>query len=207
MLKRTAARAYFDGDGICAYRIDLSLRIHFSNEKFDFMSGARAKVNESKAKEKPEFVFYRKMEEHYPKGDLVRFIAINQLSGMTHPSAYSDSIYINWMDQNMQRQYLFDKDLKIMHETAARGGASFRQLFVSGNGGLPLALQMMNGKMVSIETICLINKITNGNVIKSIDSCCTDNFIYPNMRLRILKYEPFIPANIEKLKISLDKYL
>lgn len=193
--------------GYECYKANLAIVQHFKSAKFDFFNGSRIKFSEERYNDRPDHVFYEKLAEEYPKGDLLRFLAVNIIRGCTHISQYCGVAFKEWESLMGGMDYYFEQDLKKMVDIANSNGASFKDLFKSANGGMPLALQMSNGGHIREETICLIDSVCEGNIIKHMDDQVTDMFVYPPIRMRIVKYTPWIPHNKKETLEILKKYI
>lgn len=193
--------------GFECFKANLAIIQTFKKANFDFLKGGRIKFSEDKYNERPDRVFYEKLAEEYPQGDLLRFLAVNHLHGFTHISQYCSVVFKEWECYIHSIDYQFEKDLKIMIDIAKQAKVSFKDLFKSANGGLPLALQMSNGGHIKEETICLIDSVCSGNIIKQMDNQVTDMFVYPAIRMRIVKYTPWIPHDRNEILNILLKYI
>ena len=194
----------------CGYEVfkaNLAIIQHFKKATFSFTDGGRIKFSEEKYNERPDRVFYDKLAEEYPKGDLLRFLAVNIYNGCTHISQYCGVAFKEWEYYMGGLEYHFEQDLKKMVDIARNNGVSFKDLFKSANGGMPVALQMSNGNHIKTETICLIDLVCDGNIIKQMDNQVTDMFIYPPIRMRIVKYAPWIPHEKQDILNILKNYI
>lgn len=194
----------------CGYEVfkaNLAIVQHFKKANFSFTDGGRIKFSEEKYNERPDRVFYDKLADEYPKGDLLRFLAVNIYNGCTHISQYCGTAFKEWEYYMGGLDYHFEKDLKKMVDIAHSNGVTFKDLFKSANGGMPVALQMSNGNHIKTETICLIDLVCDGNIIKQMDNQVTDMFIYPPIRMRIVKYAPWIPYEKQDILNILKNYL
>ncbi|AUS02020.1 hypothetical protein NVP3058O_102 [Vibrio phage 3.058.O._10N.286.46.B8] len=193
--------------GYEVYKANLAIMNHFKRANFDFFKGGRIKFSEEKYNARPDRVFYDKIAEEYPKGDMLRFLAINQLNGCTHVSQYCGVAFKEWECYIGGLEYHFEKDLKRMVDIAHDANVSFKDLFKSLTGGMPIAMQLSNGNHIKEETICLIDMACDGNIIKQMDNQVTDMFVYPNLRMRIVKYSPWIPHDKREILEILKKYI
>jgi hypothetical protein len=71
------------------------------------------------------------------------------------------------------------------------------------DGEYPILLQKLLHNEISLETICILNKILN--FLPSWDKKINDTIHYPNVSRRIKKYTPFIQFESTKYKIILKK--
>lgn len=193
--------------GYEAYKAYLAIRQHFTKANFDFFAGNRIRFSEENFNNRGDNVFFHKLAEEYPKGDLMRFFAVNHLYGYTHISQYCGVTFREWEALMGGLEYHFESDCKKMVDIATQAKVSFKELFISRNGGIPLALQMVNGKHIKIETFCLIDLVLNGKIIEQTDSQVTDMFAYPALRMKIVKYQPWIIFDKDAILRILIKYI
>lgn len=189
------------------YKANLAIIQHFTKAKFDFLNGSRIRFSEEKYDARGDHVFYEKFAERYPKGDLLRFIMVNVTNGKKHISEYSDSDFRDWKHKIGGLEYHFEKDCKFMFTFAAKHGIIFQELFKSATGGLPIVLQMMNGNHIMIETLCLIDSVLNGSIVRQMDEQVTDMFLYPKLRMKITKYQGWIPYEKDVTMEILRKFI
>lgn len=193
--------------GYEAFKAHIAIRQHFEKAKVNFFEGCPIRFDEAKFDNRPDKNFYHALADKYATGDLYRFMAVNIMNGCTHISEYSDVTYREWKALIGGLEYHFDNDCKKMAEIANNANATFRDLFISRNGGIPLALQMVNGNHINIETFCLIDGVLNGNIIKQMDNQVTESFTYPKLRMKVIKYQPWIVYENQTILNILKKYI
>jgi hypothetical protein len=89
-------------------------------------------------------------------------------------------------------------------ETLSSKIDSFDELFVM-NGNYPVIVDSLLRDEVTLETVTLINKMTD--FLKRTDKQVTETILYPELSRKIKKYAPFIRADQAKIKrIILDTY-
>jgi hypothetical protein len=72
---------------------------------------------------------------------------------------------------------------------------------------MPVALQALNGGHIELDTICVIDILTQGAIMQQFDAQITDTFIYPDIRNRIVKYKGFMRFDKESFNEVLMEYL
>lgn len=181
----------------CLYR---ALKLHFTTE-YDYKK-YHGKINYSVAqfnKNKHKFV-YEKLDKKY-QTNLLDFFVSNFLN--------NDSVWIqellsqqsndNWVNYNKRRQslsYIFEMDLlNIFDDT------DHQMVFKTGSGEFPILLTKLLRNEISIETVVIMNKFLN--FIPVWEQNIKDDFIWPRIKTKLLKYEPFLYYDKNKFKTLL----
>ncbi len=102
--------------------------------------------------------------------------------------AYSEvaqSTYQNWKKRNQSLTYNFKNDFKKILEEP--GGQQH-----------PAALRLYLGNQISLESFCIFVKMTKAIIYW--DSKLEYDPIWEDIRLRVVKYTPFIKFDYEKVK-------
>lgn len=186
-----------------AYKMYIATRQHFTNKKYDlFADGVKIRGTQAQLDERNDRHYYYAMSDEYLVGDLADFYMANILDGRRHPSEFEDVIWREWVAKIQSLAYTFECDLKFLTGL----GHGFKPLFSTTNGSMPIALQAMNGGHISIETICLVDKLTNGAIMAQFDNQITDVFVWEPLRLKIVKYQPWIRTNLDVLNKILVRF-
>jgi len=187
-----------------AFKEYIAIRKHFNSKKYNyFESGAIINTTEDQLDERVDKSFFYKLSEEYLAGDLKNYLMANTIVGRLHPSEMEDVIFKEWRSRMHSLAYIFEQDLVFLTGL----GHGFRPLFRTHNGKLPVALQALNGNHITIETICIINALTQGGTMAAYDAEITDTFVWKPLRLKIIKYEGWIQNDLTKLFEILKKYI
>ncbi len=189
-------------------KLFMNVRNHFSKEKFDMFSSKSIRYTEESYEKRKDKPFFEKLAYDYASGDLEYYFMSNFLAGANHPSEQTDGNYNEFKARMHKIEYIFNVDCMLIHSYMIKQDLNFNDFFISKTGGLPVAIQMLNGKLINIETICLIDALFNGIIVETMDKQITDDFIWKPIRLRILKYSPWISRyyDPEKIKDILRTY-
>lgn len=190
-------------DGYQAFRRYFSIKQHFESQKFNLFTGSRIRYTKAAFDKRHDSKIFDGLAYDYLVGDLSNFFMANVVEGNTHVSEMTDLCFREWKAKMNALHYLFEEDLKIMRDI----GVDFRELWKSISGGLPLAIQLLNGNHIKLETVCLVDLLTRGSIIEMLDEQITDKFIYPDIRNKIIKYQPFIRYDEKEFKNILKRYL
>ena len=191
-----------------ACKLFMNIRTHFSNEKFDITASNGIRYSEDSFEKRKDKGYFTKLAHEYASGDLGYFFMSNLLDGNNHPSGMMDITYREWKARMHKIEYIFNEDCMLIYSHMIQQELTFNDFFVSNNGGLPISIQMLNGNMISIETICLIDALFDGFIIQRMDTQITDRFVWDKIRIRIVKYAPWIKRyyKAEEIKAILRNY-
>jgi hypothetical protein len=189
-------------------KLFMNVRNHFTKDKFDVFSSNGIRYSEANYEKRPDKAFYQQLAYDYASGDLGYYFMSNLLAGAKHPSEMNESNYKEWKSKMFRIEKMFEEDCMLIQSYMIQQELTFNDFFVSTTGGLPIAIQMLNGNLINIETICSIDAIFDGFIIRRMDEQINDEFIWKSVRLKIVKYAPWISRYFEadKLKAILKNY-
>jgi hypothetical protein len=195
-------------NGYMSYKMFLAVSFHFKQDKYDiFVKKGLVKCSPANFEKRPDTSFYYRLGAEYRRGDLADFYMANIMAGCTHISEYSDLNFKEWKSKMHRIDYIFEEDLKKLQFIVAKHELKFNDLFKSVTGSLPLALQLLDGGHINLETVCIIDKILGGDIVLRFNEQITDTFVWPNLRRRIIKYSPWLRLELSELKLTLIKYI
>ena len=170
----------------------MGIKTHFTTKTYDYLK-YRGKVNLSKdayLKRNDKYSF----EKLARKRDLLEtkdFILANFVYGneqwiRTLLSPEGEKAYEEWSLANKSLTYTFEND--IMHLLELVDNPS--ELFKVVNGQHPIILRELMGKSIKFETLVIMNDLLN--LFPIWDKKITDDIIWPQYRMKCIKYTPFI---------------
>ncbi len=190
-----------------AFRGYIAVKQHFNTKSYDlFKKGVSIRATQDQLDERNDKKFFYHLSETYLAGDLLNFYASNIMAGRVHPSEMEDVIHREYRARLDTMPYNFEQDLKFLIGL----GYGFQPLFRTSNGKLPVALQALNGGHISIETICLVIKLTDNKLLDTFDTEIKDPLVWKALRLKIVKYMGFVElsrANHEKINELFLNYI
>ena len=186
-------------NGYEAFKLYMGVRQHFKTEGYDiFRMRGRFKFPKGKFDERNDAGLFHRLAYEYYKGDLANFFMANILAGKEHPSEMTDITFREWKSRIHRIDYIFESDCKVMQNL----NVSFRDQTYSISGGLPIILQLLHGNHIHLETVCIMNSLTDGNILMLFDEQITDKLLWPDLRNRIVKYTPWLKIETNELKIA-----
>jgi hypothetical protein len=191
--------------GYEAFCLYTSLKLHFNSDSYDYFKyhGKVSTSIDAFENRKDKWHFY-KLSRRFTNDDQGRdYIVAN----LVHDSdVWIGHLLTNDADIEYRKRqkviqsltYTFTNEIAslISHKDA-------NAAFMIHDGEYPDLLQKLLHDEISLETVCILNKILN--FISSWDKKINDTIHYPNVSRKIKKYTPFIQFEPTKYKLILKK--
>lgn len=177
-----------------AYTKYLALKNHFTSDTYDFFKydGKVTAREDNFEKRKDKYFFYKLSK----KKDVDGFLVSNLLSNTKLwvgdlSSKKCDDIYMKWKSKQESLSYVFKNEIDKMDD-------DFDTNFKVVDGQYPPLLRQYQFDEISLETLVILNKLIN--FIPHWDKKISDSIIWPEISMRIKKYEPFVNFDEKKVK-------
>ena len=182
-----------------AYKSYLSLKNHFTKEKYDYhkyCGKSRATV-QSFYKRKDRF-WFEKLSRNKNDKEVIDFFVSNFIT-CTDPNKLwigemireGENRYTEWKKRTQSLSYVFKEEIKIIFSDQ-----DFDTVFVNKQGH-PILLKKYLGGDISIETLVILDKILGFK--KNFDSELQDP-VWESVSLRMKKYSPFLNIDVFRYK-------
>lgn len=190
-----------------AYRTFLSIRNHFRREDYDFFFyHGKTKGSPEAFKANKNYHQFQTLSRKVPHEEMVSFIASNFGHCKRETVWITDLLTPDAMDVHRATQtyiesatYRFEEDLKKVWPLGT--AMAFRT-----DSYPSIVSAAMSGK-IAIETLCLLDKLNEGNILRHLDSGINEKYLWPQFYLRCRKYTPFLNCENEKLRMVIDKMI
>lgn len=193
-----------ENTGFAAYALWNALKLHFTSNSYDYFK-YHGKTNVSKQSftiRKDKYQFY-KLSRKYNLEELRDFYVANFMASngnwvgdMTGPDG--EEIYQKWQKTQQSLTYTFENDIIGLFESSGNC------LHVD-NGNHPVLLREVMQGVVSLETLCIMDDVMN--FLPMWSKKIEDDILWPDWKMRIIKYKPFLHYDKDKFKrILKEKY-
>jgi hypothetical protein len=183
-----------------AYRCYLSMKNHFTKDKYDYhkyRGKSRATV-QSFYKRKDRF-WFEKLARNKSDQEVVEFFVSNFIT-CTDPGKLwigemikdGEGRYTEWKKRNQSLSYVFKEET----ETLFSDG-NFDSMFAMDGTRHPQILKEYLRKNISIETLVILDKILGFR--ENFDSHLKDP-VWETVSMRIKKYSPFLNIDVQRYK-------
>lgn len=194
-----------------ACRIYLAIKTHFITDSYNYHK-YHGKMNLTPASfetRKDKFSFI-KLAKKYTYEDYEKFILANVLKS---PKIYSrelltedaDNTYRKHQKKIQALSYFFKEEMDQVIGYAQSRGIHLDTLLEPKNGEYPELLELYHSKVISIETLIILNRILEFFPIW--DKKINDTVIWPMNKQAVFKYEPFLEFDLDKFKKALKEQI
>ena len=198
--------SYRSSDGFNAYQIYIGIKLHFESKTYDyFRYNGKSSVTPKSFFARRDKFFFAKLVKKYGVDELPYFFASNfakhgtkWIGGLTDDQA--DETYKAYKSLLESFTYRFKNDIdKLLIET------DFKSLFVIEDGQYPIIVKHLLQDSIPLETFVVLNRYLN--FVPKFDKEITDPILWPELSLKIRKYDKFISVNSKKVAEALKDCL
>jgi hypothetical protein len=191
--------------GYEAFCLYTSLKLHFNSDSYDYFK-YNGKVNTSIdafENRKDKYHFY-KLSRRFANADQGRdFIVANLVYDSNVWIGHllteeSDLEYRKRQKYVQSLTYTFNGEIDILFHDEPKGANEY---FIVHDGEYPKLLTRHLQGDISLETMCILNKILN--FLPRWDKQITDTIHYPTVSRTMKKYSPFMKYDVTKYKLLL----
>jgi hypothetical protein len=172
-----------------AYKEYIALKNHFTKADYDYIKyNGKTGIKHASFEKRKDKIFFEKLSKIENYHEFLIANLSNNPKLWIRDLAYSESAqltYQNWKKRNQSLTYNFKNDFKKILEEP--GGQQH-----------PAALRLYLGNQISLESLCIFIKMTKAIIYW--DSKLEYDPIWEDIRLRVVKYTPFIKFDYEKVK-------
>jgi hypothetical protein len=182
------------------YRSYLALRLHFTTDKYDVIQQqGRVKATKQSFFKRTDLFAIRKIAESYSDKEVVDFLVANFITGDRWGGVFDSEAkenYLAWKKRMESIKYTFTNEVDKMVAVCEKQNIKFDDLFINNSGQHPLFFKMYLRKMISIETLVILNKLNN--YTERLDKELSSDLMWPDTSRIIKKYSPFLTIDKEK---------
>jgi hypothetical protein len=198
-----------EGSGFSAFAMFNALKLHFTTDSYDYIRyhGKSNVTTDNFSTRKDKYSFY-KLSRKYRLEDLKNFYVANLLEKDVNwigdiNNLEGEETYKKWQKRNQSLTYRFEQDIiSLLNDTQ-----SPNEMLMVEDGQYPILLKEVMHSTIAVETLVILNDIMN--FFPMWDKKIADTIVWPSMRLKFIKYTPFIDYDKSKfiaiLKASLKE--
>lgn len=193
-------------DPFDAYKVYVACKLHFESKTYDYFKyNGKTSVTPKSFFARRDKFFFAKVVKKYGLNELKYFYACNfahhgtKWIGNLNEDG-SDDTYKQYKGLMESFTYRFKNDIdKIISMN------DFKSLFVVEDGQHPLLVKMLLQNEIPLETFVVLNRYIG--FMPKFDKEITDPIMWPDLSLKIRKYNPFITVNNDAIKDALKDCL
>lgn len=190
--------------GFEVYKTYLAIKLHFTKDDYDFfIFHGKSRASESSFEKRKDRYFFKKLATKFDKQSILEFFvsyfAENSNTWIGDVSVYNSSTYNNWKKKIQSMTFTFENDIDYLIDIC-----DFENIFNSDSGNHPILLQAHLGDRVTLETMVILNTLVK--YVPDFDKHIKEPVVWPDIRKKVVKYEPFLSVDRTKYKrILLEK--
>ncbi len=190
------------------FEIYHSLKLHFTQESFDFYKyNGKSRISlDAFDKRKDKWHFAKLSRKFNNKDELINFLVSNFLEddktwvgSLLEPNA--DILHQQRKKVLQSLSYFFENDCRLLFE----GMNDPNEIIRVKNGDHPILLRKTMQKVTQTETLCILASLLK--FLPMWKEKIQDTIIWPNFYMKVLKYSAFLPKDDMKYKLILKKVL
>jgi len=187
------------------YLTYVAIKTHFTTDRYDYFRYEKTKLNrvsKESFQKRNDIYFFERLGGQYNENDVVEFFVSNfVVNSNFYIKNMNPSNLVEWKRRQQSITYLFKTDLEnIMNECE-----SLNKSLQCERGTHSKALRMYLGGHIMLETLVLLNRITN--FASRYDTIIGDDVIWKRMSKMIKKYDPFVNYETSKAKQIVAEHL
>ncbi len=184
------------------YRYYLALKLHFTTDNYDVIKNkGRVRASKQAFFKRKDLFAIKKIANTYADKDIVDFLVANFVSGDKWGGVFdtdSKTRYLEWKKKIESLSYNFTNEIKTIEMFCTAKNISFTELFVSNKSQHPGIVKLYLSKLISIETLTILDVIENFS--NQLDIQLKDDIVWPDVSRTIKKYRPFL--QFDKVKFT-----
>ena len=191
--------SYNSIDGFNAYQVYIGVKLHFDSKTYDyFQYNGKSSVTPKSFFARKDKYFFTKLARKYGVKDLKYFFASNFAKHGTKwigslDEETADETYRDFKSLMESFTYRFKNDIdRIMANN------DYKSLFVVKDGQHPILVKMLLQGDIPLETFVVLNRYIG--FMPKFNKEITDPIVWPDLSRKILKYNPWLTLNNEKIK-------
>jgi hypothetical protein len=198
--------SYSSIDGFTAYQKYIAIKLHFESKTYDYFKyNGKSSVTPKSFFARRDKYFFAKLVRAYGIDELPYFFACNfahhgtkWVGGLTDDQA--DETYKSYKSLMESFTYRFKNDIDRIISVN-----DFKSLFVVEDGQHPKLVKMLIQNEIPLETFVVLNRYID--FMPKFDKEITDPIMWPDISLKIRKYDKFISVNNKKVAEALKDCL
>lgn len=186
-------------DGFEVYKTYLALKLHFSKDNYNFFTfNGKSRASLQSFEKRKDKYFFKKLGTKYDEKELVNFLVshfiIDGNCWIGNISVNKSKTYSDWKNRMQSMSFVFQNEMDALSNIEE----DFDKLFKVTNGQHPIVLKEHLAGNVSLESMVILQKLIN--YTPYFTQKISEPIVWPEVKKRVVKYEPFLSIDKPKYK-------
>lgn len=191
-------------DGFEVYKTYLALKLHFSKDNYNFFTfNGKSRASLQSFEKRKDKYFFKKIGSKYNEKEIVNFLLSHFIEDdncwIGNISVNKSKTYTEWNNKIQSMSFVFQNEMDALSDIEE----DFDSLFRVKNGQHPIILKEHLAGNVSLESMVILQKLIN--YIPYFSQKISEPIVWPEVKKKVVKYEPFISIDNNKYKRVLLK--
>ena len=181
------------------YRLYVALKSHFSKETYNFFTfNGKTRTSKLSFEKRHDIYFFKKLATKFNREELIQYFvshfANNKSTWIGDISKVPNSskVYLEWKKKINSMSNVFSNDVDTLLDNT-----NLEDIFKIVHTHPPIITQYLSNS-ICLETLVIFNKIFK--FVDDFDKLIFEPVIWPDLKRKILKYEPFLLIDKPKYK-------
>lgn len=185
-------------NGFEVYKLYLAIKLHFTSDSYNYFTfNGKTRTTLQSFEKRRDKYFFKKLATKFNQDELIQYFVAhfvqNEDTWIGNISKIENcSVYNNWLKKIQSMSFVFSNDIDLLLSES-----SFDDLFKVTNTHPPIIKKYL-ANCISLETLVILNQLLN--FIKDLDKTITDPIVWPDIKRKVVKYEPFLSLDKPKYK-------
>ena len=198
--------------GFDVYRTYLAMKLHFSNDKFDFFQyDGKVNAKEETYQQRNDFYFFETVARKYDSQEIKEYMLASFVEAENPTKVWIGDIkstgkdrWLVWAKRQQSLAYIVEQDFDTMAEYMATQEITFNDLFKT-LGGHPPLLRLYIKRRINLETLVVLDMVLG--YVRIWNERLGDP-LWELLSFKIKKYKPFLSIPSSKYKLLMrDKFM
>jgi hypothetical protein len=191
--------------GFEVYKTYLAIKLHFTKDNYNYFTfHGKSRASESSFEKRKDRYFFKKLATKFDQETILQFFVShfveNSNTWIGDLSVYNSSTFNAWKKKIQSMTFMFENDIDYLIDIT-----SFEKIFDCKSGNHPILLQAYLGDRITLESMVILNNLVK--YIPDFDKHIKEPVIWPDIRRKVVKYEPFLLVDKTKYKCILIEKL
>ena len=181
------------------YLMYCALKAHFGKGDYNFVKyGGKSSATKDSFWKRTDRLFFVKTQRKYKKKQVIQDYLVSNFVQNTKGwlGDFNDDNYLDWKKRTQSMSYNFKQELEKIGKVNILGVK---------NGQNPLLLKEYLGKRVSIETLVILDDISN--FTKIWNEKLENDVVWPKVKKLMFDYKKFLTYDKKKCTIILNNFI
>lgn len=186
-------------DGFEVYKTYLALKLHFSKDNYNFFTfNGKSRASLQSFEKRKDKYFFKKLGTKFDQKEIVDFLLSHFLEDgncwIGNISIHKSKTYSEWKNRIQSMSFVFENEMEKLSDVEE----NFDSLFRVKDGQHPIILKEHLSGNVSLESMVILQKLVN--YVPYLTTKISDPIVWPEVKKRVVKYEPFLSIDKSKYK-------